>query len=141
MLRSVQKLFTSLHTAIYRASGGRVFGGFRKTRFLLLHTTGRKSGRERVTPLNYVTDGDDYVVIASNGGAPRHPDWYLNLQANPDAQVELAGRRVGVKAETVDDERRERLWALARDSWGPYDAYQRRTPRSIPVVLLRRVAS
>jgi deazaflavin-dependent oxidoreductase (nitroreductase family) len=94
-----------------------------------------------VTPLNYVTDGDDYVVIASNGGAPRHPDWYLNLQANPDAQVELAGRRVGVKAETVDDERRERLWALARDSWGPYDAYQRRTPRSIPVVLLRRVAS
>ena len=103
-----------------------------KTRFLLLHTVGRKSAKERITPLNYVADGADFVVIASNGGARLHPDWYLNLQARPEAEVELDGRRVAVRAVTVDDDQRGRLWNLARDSWRYYDSYQQRTDRAIP---------
>ena len=117
MLRSMQKLFTAMHSAVYSLSKGRVFGRLGKTRFLLLHTIGRKSAKERVTPLNYVSDGPDFIVIASNGGARLHPDWYLNLQAKPEAEVELGGRRVAVTALTVEDDQRPRLWDLARASW------------------------
>src|SRR2546429_9957845 len=93
MLRSMQKLFTAMHSAVYSLSKGRVFGRLGKTRFLLLHTIGRKSAKERVTPLNYVSDGADFVVIASNGGARPPPGWYLNLPANPEAQAEGEGAR------------------------------------------------
>ena len=139
MLRSLQKLFTAMHSAAYSLSKGRVFGRLGKTRFLLLHTIGRKSAKERVTPLNYVSDGADFVVIASNGGARLHPDWYLNLQAKPEAEVEVEGARIAVRAVTVDDDQRERLWHLARDTWRFYDSYQQRTDRAIPVVRLQRV--
>ena len=141
MLRSLQKLFTQVHASLYRTTGGRVVGRFGKTRFLLLHTIGRRSGRERVTPLNYVVDGEAYIVIASNGGARTHPDWYLNLQAKPEAEVELGGRRVAVAAVTVEDDQRPRLWDLARASWRWYDSYQQRTQREIPVVRLQPVGS
>jgi deazaflavin-dependent oxidoreductase (nitroreductase family) len=139
MLRSLQKLFTAMHSAAYSLSKGRVFGRLGKTRFLLLHTIGRKSAKARVTPLNYVSDGADFVVIASNGGARLHPDWYLNLQAKPDAEVEVEGARIAVRAVTVDNEQRECLWNLARDTWRFYDSYQQRTDRAIPVVRLQRV--
>ncbi|HEX6421182.1 MAG TPA: nitroreductase family deazaflavin-dependent oxidoreductase [Acidimicrobiales bacterium] len=128
---------TALHAAVYRRSGGRILGGFRRTRFLLLETTGRRSGKRRVTPLNHVTDGDAFVVVASNGGAARHPDWYLNLLAEPRATVQVGGRRVGVVAETVEGDERARLWRAAQASWRYYDDYQRRTDREIPVVRLR----
>jgi len=81
----------------------------------------------------------DFVVIASNGGARLHPDWYLNLQAKPEAEVEVEGARIAVRAVTVDDDQRERLWSLARDTWRFYDSYQQRTDRAIPVVRLQRV--
>ena len=140
MMRMLQKAAMALHAAVYRASGGRVFGGFRKTRFLLLHTTGRKSGADRVAPLNYVTDGDAYVVIASNGGADKHPDWYRNIEAKPEAEVEVSGKRVKVRATVVDDAERERLWPVAVESWGAYNSYQQKTDRKIPVVRLDPVS-
>lgn len=137
MLRTIQRAFTATHAVLYRATGGRVFGRFLATRFLLLDTTGRKSGKERTTPLNYVQDGDAFVIIASNGGASRHPDWYLNLQAHPKAAIEVNRRRVDVVAETVEGDDRQRLWRSALASWRYYDSYQRRTDREIPVVRLR----
>src|SRR6478735_4115171 len=85
-------------------------------RFLILRTTGRRSGQPRKTPLSYTKDGDTYVVIASDGGSPRDPDWYLNLQADPDADVEVGGRRAHVRAETVSGDERDRLWRQAVQS-------------------------
>src|SRR3954469_23999456 len=82
-------------------------------RFLILHTTGRRSGQPRKTPLSYTKDGDAFVVIASDGGSPRDPDWSLNLQSEPGAQVEAGGRRSNVHAETVTGDERDRLWRQA----------------------------
>ena len=105
-------------------------------RFLVLHTTGRRSGQPRQTPLSYTKDGDTYVVIASDGGSPHHPDWYLNLEAQPDAEIEVGGRRRPVRAETVTGEERDRLWQRAVQSYGGYAGYQARTGREIPIVRL-----
>ena len=105
-------------------------------RFLILNTTGRRSGQPRTTPLSYTKDGDAYVIIASDGGSPRDPDWYLNLQADPDAVVEVGGRRISVRAETVSGEERDRLWRQAVQSYAGYTGYQARTDRQIPVVRL-----
>ena len=105
-------------------------------RFLVLRTTGRRSGQPRRTPLSYTQDGDTYVVIASDGGSPRDPDWYLNLQADPDADVEVGGRHSHVRAETVSGDERDRLWRRAVQSYGGYAGYQARTDREIPVVRL-----
>jgi deazaflavin-dependent oxidoreductase (nitroreductase family) len=105
-------------------------------RFLILRTTGRRSGQPRTTPLSYTKDGDTYVVIASDGGSPRDPDWYLNLQADPEADIEVGGRRSHVQAETVSGDERDRLWRQAVQSYGGYAGYQARTDRQIPVVRL-----
>jgi F420H(2)-dependent quinone reductase len=136
MLRLLQKCATTFHASVLKLTGGRLLGGFRTTQFLVLHTTGRKSGKERSTPLNFVRDGDGFVIIASNGGNARHPDWYLNLQANPKAVVEEGGNRTPVTAAVAEGEERERLWKLAVTSWKAYDSYQRKTDRTIPVVRL-----
>jgi deazaflavin-dependent oxidoreductase (nitroreductase family) len=136
MARMLQKFFMALHTTVLRRSGGRLLKGFRTTQFLVLHTTGRKSGQERMTPLNFVRDGEAYVLIASNGGSARQPDWYLNLRAHPEATVEEGGRTTPVTATIADGEERERLWKLAVTSWGAYNSYQRRTDRTIPVIRL-----
>src|SRR2546423_12265346 len=98
MLRSMQKLFTAMHSAVYSLSKGRVFGRLGKTRFLLLHTIGRKSAKERVTPLNYVSDGPDFIVIASNGGARAPPDWDPNLPTKPHARGRGGGGPLRVPA-------------------------------------------
>lgn len=140
MPRALQKFLTWLHTATFRLANGKFVGRFRNAKFLLLHTTGRKSGKQRVTPLNYCTDGADFVVIASNGGAKKHPDWYLNLEANPKVEVELGDRRVPAVAEIATGPERDRVWRIATSSWRFYDSYQRRTERDIPVVVLRPVA-
>jgi deazaflavin-dependent oxidoreductase (nitroreductase family) len=125
------------HVALYRASGGRLGGRIRKgVPVLLLTTTGRKTGKQRTTPLLYVEDGDRYVVVASAGGAPSHPAWYLNLRSSPAATVEVGGRRLAVSAETASPEARARLWPRVTQMWRPYDDYQAKTSREIPVVIL-----
>lgn len=128
---------SSLHVVLFRASGGRVGGRFRKIGpVLLLTTTGRKSGKQRTTPLLYAKDGEQYVIIASVGGAPRHPAWYLNLVHNPDATIQIGTRRIAVNAKTATPEERTRLWAVVTEMYPGYDRYQAKTTREIPVVVL-----
>jgi deazaflavin-dependent oxidoreductase (nitroreductase family) len=126
-----------LHAALYKVSGGRVGGRISKTApVLLLTTTGRKSGKQRTTPLLYLEDAGRYVVVASVGGAPKHPAWYLNLLSNPEAAVRIGSKQVAVVAKSADPEERARLWALVTEMYAGYDGYQAKTSRVIPVVIL-----
>ena len=129
-----------IHTRVYRLTRGKVGGRIGKTPVLLLTTTGRKSGQPRTTPLLYAKDGDGYVVIASKGGAPQHPLWYLNLQANPRAEVTVGSERRQVHARDTQGEERERLWRALGDLYPGYDKYAQKTSRQIPVVVLEPVA-
>jgi deazaflavin-dependent oxidoreductase (nitroreductase family) len=105
---------------------------------LLLTTTGRKSGEERTSALIFGRDGDDFLLIASQGGAPTHPNWYHNLTANPKAKIQVKAEKLNVVARTATDEEKPRLWAIMTKDWPNYDLYQSRTDRSIPVVILSR---
>lgn len=128
-----------LHSSIYRASDGRVWGTMFGGPILLLNTTGRKSGQRRTTPLMYASDGEDFILIASNGGAPNHPAWYLNLMAKPDATVEVGDREVRVRAEEAHQEEKARLWQKMVEVYSGYDNYQRKTEREIPLVVLHPI--
>ena len=136
-----RRLLTALsraHVVLYRASRGRLGGRIsRGAPVLLLTTTGRKSGKRRTTPLLYLVDAGRYVVIASVGGAPKHPAWYLNLRDNAAATIEIGRRKLAVSASTASPEERARLWSRLVDMYRPYDAYQAKTTREIPVVILR----
>ncbi len=137
MSRQLLKFLSRLNVALYRASGGRLGGRIRGAPVLLLTTTGRKSGKQRTTPLLYLVDGGRYVVVASVGGAPKHPAWYLNLLTNPAAAIEVGRRKLAVTASTAEPEERARLWPLAAQMYPGYDDYQARTSREIPLVILR----
>ena len=132
------KLFSKLHVFLYRASGGRIGGRFKAAPVLLLTTTGRKTGKQRTTPLLYAEDAGRYVVVASVGGAPKHPAWYLNLREDERATIRVGGRTLAVRGETAAPEERARLWAVMTRIYGPYDDYQAKTSREIPIVILRR---
>lgn len=135
------------HVERYRATNGADghiwtgFDGQGNFPCLLLTTTGRKSGEARTTPLIYGRDGDDYVVIASQGGRPVHPDWYLNLSAEPNIELQVAADIFTATARTAGAEDRARLWAMMAEIYPPYDAYQEKASavREIPVVILSRV--
>jgi F420H(2)-dependent quinone reductase len=137
--RLALKLGSGAHAGVYRATGGKLFGRMGKSPILLLNTVGRKTGRKRTSPLLYVMDGEDFVVIASKGGAPTHPAWYLNLIANPEATVEIGDREVRVEAEVADPEDKPRLWQKMVEMYPTYDDYQRKTEREIPLLVLRPV--
>jgi deazaflavin-dependent oxidoreductase (nitroreductase family) len=124
------------HATVYRRSDGRVWGTMFGGPVLLLNTTGRKSGHLRTNPLLYIKDGEDFVLIASNGGASSHPAWYLNLRANPVATVEVGERKVRVRAEEVDGEEKARLWQKMVAMYSSYDDYQEKTDREIPLLVL-----
>lgn len=104
---------------------------------LLLTTTGRKSGQKYLFPLFYGKAGDSYFVVASKGGAPEHPGWYRNIQANPDVELQVGTAKMRARARTVSGEERARLWKQAAEFWPPYEDYQRKAgTREIPVVVL-----
>jgi len=127
----------SLHALLYRATGGRIGGSLPGLpQILVLEHKGRKTGKLRQTPLLYARDGDRLVIVASKGGYPHHPAWYMNLQANPEATVYLGGRRIAVRARTASGAERSRLWQLALAVYPTYARYQARTDREIPVVVL-----
>ncbi len=134
---AAQRVATKLHTFVYRVTGGRLGGRMVGAPVLLLTTTGRKTGKQRTSPLLYLEDGEDLVIVASNGGAPRHPTWWLNLRADPEASVEIGNRKLRVRAEEASPEEKERLWTRLVAMYGPYESYRRRTDRDIPVVILR----
>lgn len=138
MTSSDDQLFGAEHVRVYRETGGERGYHWRGTTILLLTTTGRNSGQERTTPLIHRTDGDRWVIVASKGGAPEHPGWFENLQASPDAQIEVRGDVIPVRARVAEGEERERLWSLMTEVWPAYDDYQGKTDRRIPIVVLER---
>ena len=137
--RAVFRAFWFVHRAIRRVSGGRVgtriAQGDRKGT-LFLHTVGRKSGQPRVNGLFYIVEGPNLVVVASNVGADSDPAWLLNLQAEPEAEVELAGLRRPVRARAATGEEAARLWPRLDVANPDYAAYRANTQRPIPVVIL-----
>ena len=105
---------------------------------LALTTTGRRSGKRHRTMLIYGQDDDRYIVVASKGGADAHPEWYLNLVANPAVEVQVLAERFNARARTATPEEKPALWARMAAIWPAYDDYQRKTTRDIPVVILER---
>jgi deazaflavin-dependent oxidoreductase (nitroreductase family) len=124
------------HIRGYRETGGEVGYLWNGVPTLLLTTTGRRSGEPRTSALIFGRDDDDYLVVASMGGAPNHPAWYLNLTADPAAEIQVRGDRMPVEARTASDAEKPRLWQIVNEVWPNYDVYQSRTERAIPVVVL-----
>ena len=131
-------LFGDEHVRQYEATGGRVGHDWNGTHCLILHTRGRKSGQTRKFPLIYGRDGEDYVIVASKGGAPDHPGWYKNLLARPDVTIQVRDQTIPVRARTGTPEEKRRVWPAMTAQWPDYDKYHASTKRDIPVVLLRR---
>jgi F420H(2)-dependent quinone reductase len=127
-----------VHTLLYRATGGRVGHSLpgSPVRVLLLDHVGAKSGTKRTSPLLYVREGEDIVVVASKGGYPKHPAWYHNLMANPDTKVQIGSHLVPVHARAAKPEERDHLWALADRAYPGYKDYRARAGREIPLVVL-----
>jgi deazaflavin-dependent oxidoreductase (nitroreductase family) len=122
----------------FRANAGRVGGNFEGAPLLLLHSTGAKSGLERVSPMMYMQVGDSWAVFASKGGADTNPDWYHNLIANPKAQIEVGTETIDVIGRDLNDEEREPIWTAQKAAYPGFAGYERKTSRQIPVVLLSR---
>lgn len=136
---SVLRRVIGVHTRVYQLTGGLVghrFPGAPPT--LLLDHVGAKSGAARTTPLTYIEDDPDLVLVASKGGHPRNPAWFHNLRANPDTTVLVGRERRPVHARVATPEERERLWPTVLDTYAGYGDYQRRTDREIPLVILSR---
>ena len=122
---------------VYRATHGLVGHRFRGgPPMLLLDHAGARSGVKRTTPLVYVRDGTNVVLVASKGGHPHNPSWFHNLRANPDATIQIGSRRLTVRARIADPPGRARLWPKAIEFYPGYEGYQRRTAREIPLVIL-----
>lgn len=130
-------VFLRVHQWLYEATDGRIGADLGGRPMLLLRTVGRKSGIERTAALLYVRDGDNYVVVASKGGAPTNPGWLHNLLAQPDVEIQVGRDRIPVRARISEGDERERVWARADEvNKGQYAAYQSMTSRKIPVVVL-----
>ena len=125
------------HTVAYRLTGGLIghhFPGAPPS--LLLDHVGAKSGTKRTSPLTYLRDGDDFVIVASKGGHPSNPGWFYNLRANPDTTIQVGSKRRPVHARVANPEERTRLWPKVVEIYGGYAGYQKRTDREIPLVIL-----
>lgn len=131
--------WVSEHAQRYLATDGADGHDWRGAPTLVLVTTGRKSGTPRRTMLIYGQDGDRYLLVASQGGAPDHPQWYKNLAANPEVQVQVLADRFTARARTATPEEKARLWPIMTVHWPAFDEYQAKTPRDIPLVILERV--
>jgi deazaflavin-dependent oxidoreductase (nitroreductase family) len=124
----------------FRANAGQVGGQFQGAPLLLLHSTGAKSGRERVSPMMYRKVGDAWAVFASKSGADTNPDWYHNLLANPRAQIEVGTDSFEVTARTATDDEREPIWSAQKADYSGFAGYEQKTSRQIPVVILEQVS-
>jgi deazaflavin-dependent oxidoreductase (nitroreductase family) len=131
-------LFGDEHVRQYLETDGAVGHDWNGVPCLVLWTTGRTSGETRVAPLIYGPRGDDVVIVASKGGAPKHPGWYLNLEADPAVEVQVGADRYAGTARTATGDERAELWKLMTGIWPEYDSYQTRTDREIPVVVIER---
>ena len=127
------------HARRYRETNGEDGHIWNGVPTLLLTTTGKVSGEARTTPLIYGKDGDRYLVVASRGGAPKNPQWYRNLVADPEIEVQVMADKFKARARPATSEEKPRLWQLMAEIWPAYNDYQGRTQRSIPVVVIERV--
>ena len=131
-------LFGQKHVERYQETDGEEGHDWQGTTTLLLTTNGRRSGKPRTTPLIYQRFGDDYLVVASDGGSDTHPGWYLNLKEDSDPQVQVKGERFAAHARTAGADEKPDMWRTMIAAWPAYDDYQKRTDREIPVVVLER---
>jgi deazaflavin-dependent oxidoreductase (nitroreductase family) len=131
-------LFGEEHVRKYKETGGQEGHDWQGTQCLLLTTTGRKSGQPRELPLIYGKSGDDYLIVASKGGADEPPAWYLNLEADPTAEVQVWGDRFKAKARVATAEEKPEMWKTMTAEWPAYDEYQTKTDREIPIIVLER---
>lgn len=122
----------------FRANAGKVGGNFEGAPMVILHTTGARTGQERVKPLVYQAVGDDIAVFASKGGAPEHPDWFHNVVAHPDVTVEIGADTVPMRARVAEGDERERIWSRQKQLMPGFADYEAKTTRQIPVVVLSR---
>lgn len=129
-------LLGDAHVKAYQESNGEIGSIWNGAPILLLTTTGRKTGLPRTIAIIYGRDNEDYLLTASQGGAPLHPSWYLNLQANPEAQIQVKAEVIPVVTRTASESEKPRLWKIETDVWPNYDVYQQRTTRSIPIVIV-----
>jgi len=134
----VWQAFTQGHVHAYRLSGGRVGRNYHGAPVLLLDHVGRKSGKKHTSPLIYARDGDDLVIVASKGGSRKDPLWWLNLRDHPETTVQVGSEKRHVAARQASTEEKARLWPVVCDVYAPYDEYQRKTERDIPVIVLER---
>jgi deazaflavin-dependent oxidoreductase (nitroreductase family) len=132
-------LYGDEHVRRYRETGGEEGHLWNGVPTLLLTTTGRRTGEQRTAPLIYGRDGDAYVVVASKGGHPDHPGWYHNLSATPEVELQVGDEVFPARAHTADAQERARLWPQLTGIWPDYDAYQAKTEREIPLVVLERI--
>jgi deazaflavin-dependent oxidoreductase (nitroreductase family) len=133
---ALQNLVIRIHSVLYRSSSGRIGGRIANSPVLLLTTTGRRSGKQRTVPLLFLLDERNVVLVASNGGTVKHPTWWLNLQAAPQAWIQIRGVRRRVKAERASAAEKQRLWPRLIAMYPGYKRYQELTDRDIPVVIL-----
>lgn len=138
MANPLAKLFIRSHVGLYRLTKGTIGGRMGSNSILLLTTTGRKSGKERTTPLVYFRDKASFVIVASNGGAQQHPAWFHNLTADRKATIMVGGEEISVKAAEATGKERERLWKMITGKAEQFSQYQEKTEREIPVMVLRR---
>jgi deazaflavin-dependent oxidoreductase (nitroreductase family) len=138
MTENADELFGQEHVQRYRETGGEVGHDWRGAPTLLLTTKGRRSGEERTTPLIYQPWDGAYLLVASQGGAPEHPAWYLNIQEEPSVEIQVMDERFPVRARIANPDERPAMWRQMTEVWPDYDSYQERTDREIPVVVLER---
>lgn len=134
-------LITVVHRFLYRVTGGWIGSRAPGIRMLLLENIGRRSGQRRVTPLLYVEDGEDFVVVASNGGDDRAPAWWYNVRENPDVAVQIGRQRIPVRARSAGAHEEDSLWQKLESSYRYYEDYRARAQREIPIVVLERIAA
>jgi deazaflavin-dependent oxidoreductase (nitroreductase family) len=131
-------LFGQEHVERYEATDGEEGHDWNNTITLLLTTRGRKSGESRTTPLIYQPWNDAYLIVASKGGAPEPPAWFLNLEADPEVGVQVKADRFAAKARVATPEEKPEMWKKMAATWPDYDEYQTKTDREIPIVVLER---
>jgi deazaflavin-dependent oxidoreductase (nitroreductase family) len=140
-IRWLLALITRIHRFVYTKTGGRLGAKLLWMQMLLLVTTGRKSGREYQTPLLCIEDAGRFIVVASNGGDPRDPAWWLNLQARPEAMIQSGRERIAVKWRKAEGSEDADLWAKLTKAYAFFPQYREKAGREVPVVILERTTS
>jgi deazaflavin-dependent oxidoreductase (nitroreductase family) len=138
---TLSRAATFVHREVYKRTGGKVGAKIGSTTMGLLTTTGRKSGQPRTTPLNCMPDGDRWLLVASYGGDDRDPQWFKNLQAQPEATLQIGSETFPVRATVATPEEKKTLWPKVVAAYNGYDGYQRKTSRDIPLVVLTRTGT